>query len=80
MLEGTIVAIADEIASAVDLVTGKSKNLPVAIVHGLAYYVTVEDGPGAASMIRPLEEDMFRLGTNEAWDEGYRASLQVGEH
>ena len=54
--------------------------MPVAIVHGLAYYVTVEDGPGAASMIRPLEEDMFRLGTNEAWDEGYRAGLQAGAH
>lgn len=79
-LEGTIVAIADEIASAVDLVTGKSRNLPVAIVRGLAQYVTVEDGPGAAEMIRPPEEDMFRLGTNEAWDEGYRAGLQAGEH
>jgi coenzyme F420-0:L-glutamate ligase/coenzyme F420-1:gamma-L-glutamate ligase len=79
-LEGTIVAIADEIASAVDLVTGKSKNLPVAIVRGLAHYVTVEDAPGAASMVRPPEEDMFRLGTNEAWDEGYRAGLQAGEH
>jgi coenzyme F420-0:L-glutamate ligase/coenzyme F420-1:gamma-L-glutamate ligase len=78
-LEGTIVAIADEIASAVDLVTGKSKNLPVAIVRGLAHYVTVEDGPGAASMVRPPEEDMFRLGTTEAWDEGYRAGLQAGE-
>jgi coenzyme F420-0:L-glutamate ligase/coenzyme F420-1:gamma-L-glutamate ligase len=78
-LEGTIVAIADEIASAVDLVTGKSKNLPVAIVRGLAHYVTVEDGPGAASMVRPPEEDMFRLGTNEAWDEGYRAGLQAGD-
>lgn len=79
-LEGTIVAIADEIASAVDLVTGKSRNLPVAIVRGLAQYVTVDDGPGAAAMVRPPEEDMFRLGTNEAWDEGYRAGLQAGEH
>ena len=80
MIEGTIVGIADEIASAVDLVTGKSKNLPVAIVRGLAHYVTVEDGPGAASMVRSPEGDMFRLGTNEAWDEGYRAGLQAGEH
>ena len=79
LLEGTIVAIADEIASAVDLVTGKSKNLPVAIVRGLAQYVTEVDGPGAAAIIRPPHEDMFRLGTTEAWDEGYRAGLQAGE-
>jgi hypothetical protein len=31
-------------------------------------------------MVRPPEEDMFRLGTTEAWDEGYRAGLQAGEH
>ena len=80
LLEGTIVAIADEIASAVDLLTGKSKNLPVAIVRGLAQYVTEHDGPGAAAIIRPPHEDMFRLGTTEAWDEGYRAGLQAGEH
>jgi coenzyme F420-0:L-glutamate ligase/coenzyme F420-1:gamma-L-glutamate ligase len=80
LLEGTIVATADEIASAVDLVTGKTRGLPVAIVRGLAQYVTEEDGPGAAAIVRPPHEDMFRLGTTEAWDEGYRAGLQAGEH
>jgi coenzyme F420-0:L-glutamate ligase/coenzyme F420-1:gamma-L-glutamate ligase len=79
-LDATIVAIADEIASAVDLLTGKSKKLPVAIVRGLAQYVTEDDGPGAAAIVRPANEDMFRLGTAEAWDEGYRAGLQAGGH
>lgn len=79
-LDATIVAIADEIASAVNLVTGKASNLPVAIVRGLAHYVIEDDGPGAAAIVRPANEDMFRLGTAEAWDEGYRAGLQAGPH
>ena len=49
-------------------------------LRGLAHFVTVEDGLGAASMVRPPEEHMFRLGTNEAWGEAYRAGLQAGEH
>jgi coenzyme F420-0:L-glutamate ligase / coenzyme F420-1:gamma-L-glutamate ligase len=78
-LEATIVAIADEIASAADLAKGKANGLPVAIVRGLDQFVTAEDGPGASAIIRPANEDMFRLGTAEAWDEGYRAGLRAGE-
>jgi coenzyme F420-0:L-glutamate ligase/coenzyme F420-1:gamma-L-glutamate ligase len=29
-------------------------------VRGLERLVTSEDGPGAAALIRPLEEDLFR--------------------
>jgi coenzyme F420-0:L-glutamate ligase/coenzyme F420-1:gamma-L-glutamate ligase len=36
--------------------------MPVAIVRGLAELVTDSDGPGAAALIRPAAEDMFRLG------------------
>ncbi len=55
-------AVADEIAAAADLVKGKSRQVPVAIVRGLAGLVTDADGPGAAALIRPAAEDMFRLG------------------
>ena len=55
-------AVADEIAAAADLVKGKTAQVPAAIVRGLAELVTGSDGPGAAALIRPAAEDMFRLG------------------
>jgi coenzyme F420-0:L-glutamate ligase / coenzyme F420-1:gamma-L-glutamate ligase len=61
-LEVTLAAVADEIAAAADLVKGKTTGVPVAIVRGLAELVTGPDGPGAAALIRPAAEDMFRLG------------------
>ena len=62
LLEVTVAAVADELAGAADLVKGKTEQVPVAIVRGLAGLVTDGDGPGAAALIRPAEEDMFRLG------------------
>jgi coenzyme F420-0:L-glutamate ligase / coenzyme F420-1:gamma-L-glutamate ligase len=61
-LEVTVAAVGDEIAAAADLVKGKTTQVPVAIVRGLAELVTDSDGPGAAALIRPAAEDMFRLG------------------
>jgi coenzyme F420-0:L-glutamate ligase / coenzyme F420-1:gamma-L-glutamate ligase len=61
-LEVTVAAVADEIAAAADLVKGKTTQMPVAIVRGLAELVTGTDGPGAAALVRPAAEDMFRLG------------------
>jgi len=63
ILEVTVAAVADEIAAAADLVKGKSRQVPVAVVRGLAELVTDSDGPGARALIRPAEEDMFRLGS-----------------
>ena len=63
ILEVTVAAVADEIASAADLVKGKSRRIPVAVVRGLASLVTEQDGPGARALIRPAEEDMFRFGS-----------------
>jgi coenzyme F420-0:L-glutamate ligase/coenzyme F420-1:gamma-L-glutamate ligase len=74
-LEMTIVAIADEIASAADLVKGKIGGSPVAVVRGLSAYVTDDDGPGAQAVIRPLDEDLFTMGSAEARAEGMRAAV-----
>ena len=63
ILEVTVAAVADEIAAAADLVKGKSRQVPVAVVRGLAELVTDADGPGARALIRAAEEDMFRLGS-----------------
>ena len=73
-LEMTVIAIADEIASAADLVKGKSLGNPIAIVRGMSQYVTTDDGSGAAPLIRAQEEDLFWLGTAEAIQEGRRTA------
>ncbi|HEX3712436.1 MAG TPA: coenzyme F420-0:L-glutamate ligase, partial [Trebonia sp.] len=62
VLDVTVAAVADEIAAAGDLVKGKARQIPVAVVRGLSELVTDADGPGARAMVRPSEEDMFRLG------------------
>lgn len=64
-LEQTIVAVADELAAAGDLVKGKLAGVPVAVLGGLEALVTRSDGPGAAALIRPAAEDMFRWGHRE---------------
>jgi coenzyme F420-0:L-glutamate ligase/coenzyme F420-1:gamma-L-glutamate ligase len=59
-LEATAIAVGDEIVSAADLVRDKDDGIPAAIVRGLGRFVTVEDGPGAAVLRRPRDEDLFR--------------------
>ena len=78
VLVSTITAVADEVAAASELVRGKSAGRPVAIVRGLGRYVTQEDGPGARATVRDAAGDMFRLGTAEAWQEGYEAGRAAG--
>ena len=65
LLEVTVAAVADEIAAAADLVKQKTAQIPVAVVRGLGELVSEADGPGAAALIRPAEEDMFRLGSTD---------------
>jgi coenzyme F420-0:L-glutamate ligase/coenzyme F420-1:gamma-L-glutamate ligase len=59
-LSATLVAIADELAAAVDLTREKDSGVPGAIVAGLGHLVGKEDGPGAAAIRRPASEDLFR--------------------
>ena len=59
-LRATWLAIADAAAAAADLARAKDSREPAVVVEGLARFVTAEDGPGAAALLRPLEEDMFR--------------------
>ncbi|WP_088313735.1 coenzyme F420-0:L-glutamate ligase [Kineosporia sp. R_H_3] len=65
-LEVTVRAVADEVASAADLVKGKLEGVPVAVVRGLAGLVQDDDGPGAATLLRAGAGDWFRLGHVEA--------------
>jgi coenzyme F420-0:L-glutamate ligase/coenzyme F420-1:gamma-L-glutamate ligase len=55
-LHATVIAVADEIAGAAELVRGKLDGLPVAIVRGL-----VAGGEGTArELVMPRERDLFR--------------------
>ncbi|MGL4173731.1 MAG: coenzyme F420-0:L-glutamate ligase [Actinomycetota bacterium] len=65
-LSVTMRAIADELASAADLVKGKNRGYPAAVIRGLGQLVTAEEGPGAQAMIRLGASDQFRLGHVEA--------------
>jgi coenzyme F420-0:L-glutamate ligase / coenzyme F420-1:gamma-L-glutamate ligase len=59
-LSATWLAVADAAAAAADLARAKDSHEPVVIVEGLERFVTAEDGPGAAALLRPLDEDLFR--------------------
>jgi coenzyme F420-0:L-glutamate ligase/coenzyme F420-1:gamma-L-glutamate ligase len=59
-LRATWLAVADAAAATADLARAKDSREPVAILDGLERYVTDEDGPGAAALMRPLQEDLFR--------------------
>ena len=56
-LQATILAVADELAAAAELVMGKLDQVPVAVVRGYRY----EPGPGSArELLRDPNMDLFR--------------------
>jgi coenzyme F420-0:L-glutamate ligase/coenzyme F420-1:gamma-L-glutamate ligase len=59
-LHATWIAVADAAAAAADLARAKDSREPVVILEGLGRFVTSADGPGAAVLVRRLEEDLFR--------------------
>jgi coenzyme F420-0:L-glutamate ligase / coenzyme F420-1:gamma-L-glutamate ligase len=69
----TIPCVADELCSAADLVKRKAARLPVAVVRGRADLVGGLDLPGARTIIRPADRDMFHTGSDESYAAGYAA-------
>lgn len=65
VLDVTVTAVGDELAAAAELVKGKLDGVPVAVVRGWPVSRSAGDG-GARPLLRPPEEDLFRLGTAEA--------------
>jgi coenzyme F420-0:L-glutamate ligase/coenzyme F420-1:gamma-L-glutamate ligase len=60
-LQATVIAVADSIAVMAALVLGEGdEGTPVAVVRGAGRWTCEEDGPGAVSGLRPIEQDMFR--------------------
>jgi coenzyme F420-0:L-glutamate ligase / coenzyme F420-1:gamma-L-glutamate ligase len=78
-LEVTMAAVADELAAAADLVKAKTTQIPVAVVRGVPELVTSDDGPGAAALVRPGAEDMFRIGTDAVLGERRTVREFTGE-
>lgn len=74
-LDATITAVADELAGAADLVKGKASGLPLAVFRGLGHLVGELAEPGARAIIRSSAEDLFRLGSDEAYEAGRRDGL-----
>jgi coenzyme F420-0:L-glutamate ligase/coenzyme F420-1:gamma-L-glutamate ligase len=68
----TEVALADEVAAAADLVKGKLGGVPVAVVRGMVH---VDDGSTARELVRPLDDDLFSLGTEAAIALGRREAV-----
>jgi coenzyme F420-0:L-glutamate ligase / coenzyme F420-1:gamma-L-glutamate ligase len=59
-LRATWLAVADAAGAVAELVRAKDSREPVVVIDGLQRYITDDDGAGAAALLRPLEEDLFR--------------------
>ena len=57
VLKVTTIAVADELAAASELVTGKSLNIPVVLIRGVEFKPESQE---AESLLRPKENDLFR--------------------
>jgi coenzyme F420-0:L-glutamate ligase/coenzyme F420-1:gamma-L-glutamate ligase len=57
-LKVTEIAVVDEIASAAELVMGKSEGIPAAIVRGYRYLCT--EISSVSKLLRSKEKDLFR--------------------
>lgn len=75
----TAPAVADEIAGVAELSSGKLGGRPLTVLRGLAERVLPpgDHGPGARSLQRPVEQDMFALGTREAVEAAVRGESSL---
>lgn len=60
VMRATWIAVADQLAAGADLARTKDGRQPVVLVRGAERHVTPGDGPGAAALLRPAAEDLFR--------------------
>lgn len=79
-LSVTSAAVADEISGAANLLAGKSTRCPVTLVRGVGLYViddldTSQPNSRARDLIRPQSEDLFSIGSREAYESGRAAGL-----
>lgn len=58
-MRSTVIAVADELASAADLAGGKVEQQPVVVVRGYAWRAPREADPGAGALVMPRQQDLF---------------------
>ena len=77
-----MIAVADELAAAGELVKGKAAGLPVAVVRGLAARASTRRGRARAprALVRAAADDMFRLGTRRRCGRPSPAAYGPGVH
>lgn len=61
-LSVTLVAVADQLAGAADLVRDKAAGVPVVIIRGLGHLVDGVTTGGGAALVRPPDQDLFPHG------------------
>ncbi|MEX0832004.1 MAG: coenzyme F420-0:L-glutamate ligase [Nitriliruptoraceae bacterium] len=79
-LEVTMAALVDAVAAASDLVRSKASGTPFVILRGLAPQVAGRSGQPdgvVATIVRPIEEDLFAHGGPTAADHAIRARRTV---
>ena len=60
-MAASVIAVADEAAAAADLVRGKVSGEPAVRIRGLEANILIEETQvGAAALVRPPEDDLFR--------------------
>ena len=62
VMQSTVIAVADELASAADLAGGKTGQRPVVLVRGYVPAVPASEGeedPGAAAIVMDRSHDLF---------------------
>lgn len=59
-LHATMIAVADELVAAADLTRAKDSQQPAVLVRGAGRYVTADDDPGIAPLLRERARDLFR--------------------
>ena len=64
-LQVTVMAVADELAAAGDLVKGKLRGRPIAVVRGLGQLLGQAES-SARELLRDPAKDMFGFGSQEA--------------
>ena len=58
-MRSTIIAVADELASAADLAGGKVGQRPVVLIRGARFARPIGTDAGAAALVMPREQDLF---------------------
>lgn len=58
LMHTTVIAVADELAAAAELVTGKTDGIPVSIIRGYPWYPMAD--ASNQSLIRDPDKDLFR--------------------